>query len=199
MHWRARMDTDRPGMAGTAHVADILHRPPRRTRRQQLALIAAASTTLAAACRGRGSSTEQVSRPLDKAQKDALTWLVWSSDGASRKEAYDAMVKRFGAEFPNVAVTRIAGGGETFEKLITMLASDTRVDVVGTRPDYMAAYMEGPKPLQSHGATTKKDTSVVKEKDHAEGVVEGLSWKGMLYALPVGVYTNNVALNLDLF
>ena len=35
-------------------------------------------------------------------------------------------------------------------------------------------------------------------KDHAEGVVDGLTWKGTLYALPVGVYTNNVALNLDL-
>ena len=180
------------GMTGNPSTA------PGRTRRRHLAFVATAGAALAAAC-GSESASMQPARPLDKTQKDELTWLVWSSDGASRKEAYDAMVKRFSQEFPNVTVTRIAGGGETFEKLVTMMASDTRVDVVGTRPDYMAAYMEGPRPLQNLGAFTKKDTSVVKEKDHAEGVVEGLSWKGTLYALPVGVYTNNVALNYDLF
>ena len=166
-------------------------------RRKHLAALAASAPVLAAAS-GASTATDAPAA-ADRTQRDELTWLVWSSDGASRKEAYDAMVKRFTAEYPNVTVNRIAGGGETFEKLVTMLASDTRVDVVGTRPDYMAAYMEGPKPLQNLGAFTKRDRSVVTEKDHAEGVVEGLSWKGTLYALPVGVYTNNVAINHDLF
>src|SRR5687767_10833415 len=114
-------------------------------RRKHLAALAASIPVVAAAC---GTATE-APKILDKTQRDELTWLVWSSDGASRKEAYDLMVKRFTAQFPNVTVNRIAGGGETFEKLITMMASDTRVDIVGTRPDYMAAYMEGPKPLQN--------------------------------------------------
>ncbi|HVG97817.1 MAG TPA: extracellular solute-binding protein [Chloroflexota bacterium] len=172
-----------------------------RTRRQHLALFApaAAGAALSAACGGAAPAAGQPPKPLDKTQKDELTWVVWSSDGGTRKEAHDAMVKRFAEQFPNVTVTRIAGGADTLPKLITMLASDTRVDVVGTRPDYMAAYMEGPKPLQSLSAFTKRDSSVIKEKDHVEGVVDGLSWKGTLYALPVGVYTNNVALNLDLF
>jgi multiple sugar transport system substrate-binding protein len=167
------------------------------TRRGSLGAAAlAAVPVLAAAC--GGESAQPAPRVLDKTQKDEMTWLVWSSDGATRKEAYDAMAKRFNEQFPNVTVTRIAGGSDTLPKLITMMASDTRVDVVGTRPDYMAAYMEGPKPLQNLGAFTKKD-NLVKEKDHAEGVVEGLTWKGTLYALPVGVYTNNVAINQDLF
>lgn len=178
--------------------------PARRaalSRRTHLGALAAglAAPVLAAACgtSGQGAAGE-APRALDRTQRDELTWVVWSSDGGARKEAYDTMVKRFGEQFPSVTVTRIAGGSETLEKLITMLASDTRVDIVGTRPDYLAAYMEGPKPLQSLSPFTKKDSAVVKEKDHADGIVEGLTWKGTLYALPVGVYTNNVALNLDL-
>jgi len=167
------------------------------TRRKHLAALLSTVPVLAAAC-GTSTATE-APKTLDKTQRDEMTWLVWSSDSASRKEAYDSMVKRFTAQFPNVSVNRIAGGGETFEKIVTMMASDTRVDIVGTRPDYMATYMEGPKPLQSISPFAKKDPSVIKEKDHAEGVIEGLSWKGSLYALPVGVYTNNVVINQDLF
>ena len=163
-------------------------------RRKLLAASPLATIPVLAAACGTSTATE-APKALDKTQRDELTWLVWSSDSASRKEAYDSMVRRFTAQFPNVTVNRIAGGGETFEKIVTMMASDTRVDVVGTRPDYMATYMEGPKPLQSITPFAKKDSSVIKEKDHAEGAIEGLSWKGALYALPVGVYTNNVALN----
>ena len=73
-------------------------------------------------------------------------------DATTRKEAYDLMVKRFNEQFPSVTVTRIAGGAETLDKLITMMASDTRADIVGTRPDYLASYMEGPKPSAEPGA-----------------------------------------------
>ena len=166
-------------------------------RRHLLAATSVAATPLLAAACGTSTAT-QAPKILDKTQRDEMTWLVWSSDSASRKEAYDLMVKRFTTQFPNVTVNRIAGGGETFEKLVTMMASDTRVDIVGTRPDYMSAYMEGPKPLQNILPFTKKD-NVIKEKDHAEGVIEGLSWKGGLYGLPVGVYTNNIVINQDLF
>lgn len=169
--------------------------PPLLSRRRYVASLAtAAGIALIAGC-GRAAPA---ARPVDRSQKDELTWLVWSSDGGARKEAYDAMVRRFTEQFPHVTVTRIAGGGETFEKLITMLASDTRVDITGTRPDYLPAYMEGPKPLQSLRDFLKKDSAVVKESDHAEGIVDSHSWKGTLYALPVGVYTNNMVLNLDL-
>lgn len=170
----------------------------RFSRRTHLAALTASFATpvFAAAC---GSSAATVApKALDGAQRDELTWVVWSSDSGARKEAYDAMAKRFNEQFPNVTVTRIAGGAETLEKLITMMASDTRVDIVGTRPDYLAAYMEGPKPLQSLSPFAKRDAAAVNPSDHAEGIVEGLTWKGALYALPVGVYTNNVALNLDL-
>src|SRR5687767_2473031 len=167
------------------------------TRRAQLAnLTAALAVPVLAAC-GAGTATE-APKALDRTQKDELTWVVWSSDATTRKEAYDTMAKRFTDQFPSVTITRIAGGAETLEKLITMMASDTRVDIVGTRPDYIASYMEGPKPLQSLAPFAKKDTSVINVKDHAEGVIDGLTWKGALYALPVGVYTNNVTLNLDL-
>ncbi|MGH2367444.1 MAG: ABC transporter substrate-binding protein, partial [Chloroflexota bacterium] len=153
---------------------------------------------IGAACGVGGPSAGSTARPLDKDQKDEMTWLVWSSDSGLRKQAYDEMVTRFNEQFPNVTVTRIAGGGETLEKLVTMMASDTRVDIVGTRPDYLAAYMEGPKPLQDLRSFLKKDSSVVKESDHIEGIVDALTWKGTLHALPVGVYTNNLCLNFDL-
>ena len=174
-----------------------MFRSSRVTRRAQLAAFTVALATPALAACGAGTATE-APKALDRTQKDELTWVVWSSDATTRKEAYDAMSKRFTDQFPSVTVTRIAGGAETLEKLITMMASDTRVDIVGTRPDYIAAYMEGPKPLQSMAPFVKKDSSVVNPKDHAEGVVDGLTWKGQLYALPVGVYTNNVTLNMDL-
>ncbi|HEX2515629.1 MAG TPA: extracellular solute-binding protein [Chloroflexota bacterium] len=174
----------------------------RWTRRRHLARLTAGggvvlSGPLGAAC-GAATGGEQSSRPLDKSQKDELTWLVWSSDGGLRKEAYDAMVRRFNEQLPNVAVNRIAGGGETLEKLITMMASDTRVDVVGTRPDYIAAYMEGPRPLQDLRQFVKRDSSVIKDTDHVEGIVQALTHKGSLYALPVGIYTNHAVLNQDL-
>ena len=168
-------------------------------RRKHLAAVATMALTTPAVAAACGATATQAPLVLDKSQKDELTWLVWSSDGASRKEAYDTMVKRFTGQFGNVTVNRIAGGGETFEKLIVMMASDTRVDIVGTRPDYMSAYMEGPKPLQNLQTFIKRDNAVIKDKDHAEGVIEGHSWKGGLYALPVGVYTNNIVINQDLF
>jgi hypothetical protein len=87
------------------------------------------SGAILAAC-GGGGSQETPRAAVDKNQKDELTWLVWSSDAGTRKEAYDTMTKRFGEQFPNVMVQRIAGGNENLEKLITMLASDTRVDVL---------------------------------------------------------------------
>ncbi|MDQ3701385.1 MAG: extracellular solute-binding protein [Chloroflexota bacterium] len=108
------------------------------------------------------------------------------------------MAKRFNEQFPNVAVQRIAGGNENLEKLITMLASDTRVDVIGTRPDYMASYVTGPNPFRNLRELMRRDAGTVKEADHADGVLDGLSFKGTLYALPVGVYTNNLCLNLDI-
>ncbi len=158
-----------------------------------------AGTSAVAACGvGSGAATPPAPKPLDKNQKDELTWLVWSSDSGLRKEAYDAMVKRFNEQFPNVTVTRVAGGGQTLEKMITMMTSDTRVDIVGTRPDYLNAYMEGPKPLQDLRQFIKKDSTVVKDADHVEGIVDALTYKGTLYALPVGIYTNIAVLNLDL-
>jgi multiple sugar transport system substrate-binding protein len=39
---------------------------------------------------------------------------------------------------------------------------------------------------------------VLKESDHVEGPVAALTWKGTLYALPMGIYTNIVAVNHDL-
>lgn len=175
-----------------------MSRPDFMSRRALLAALTAATPALAACGAGTATPATEAPQALDRTQKDELTWVVWSSDSATRKEAYDAMVKRFNEQFPSVTVTRIAGGAETLEKLITMMASDTRVDVVGTRPDYLAAYMEGPKPLQSLAPFARKDSATINVKDHAEGVIDGLTWKGTLYALPVGVYTNNVALNLDL-
>ncbi len=178
---------------------------PRATRREatsRRALLGAAGAgaVLTAACGAGGSAGQDAAprAPVDRNQKDELTWLVWSSDTSTRKEAYDAMAKRFNEQFPNITVQRIAGGNENLEKLITMFASDTRVDVIGTRPDYMASYVTGPNPFRNLREFMRRDSGTVKEADHADGVLDGLSFKGTLYALPVGVYTNNLCLNLDI-
>jgi multiple sugar transport system substrate-binding protein len=173
----------------------------RQTRRSVGTTVAALGLTAAAAACGTGAGTPAPpAKTLDTSQKDGMTGLVWSSDGAGRKDAYDAMVARFNQQFPNVTVNRIAGGSNTFPQLITMLAGDQRVDIVGTRPDWLPAYEydSGPKPLQNLRTYMKTDSSVVKESDHVPGIVDAHSWQGTLYALPVGVYTNNTVLNLDL-
>lgn len=183
--------------AGDAELARV-RRGPAATRR---ALLGVAPVAILASACGVGGNTGQDAAPrgpVDRNQKDELTWLVWSSDTSARKEAYDAIAKRFNEQFPSVTVQRIAGGSENLEKLITMLASDTRVDVAGTRPDVMASYVAGPNPFRNLRELMRRDTGTVKEADHVDGVVDGLSYKGTLYALPVGVYTNNLCLNLDL-
>jgi multiple sugar transport system substrate-binding protein len=171
---------------------------PLPTRRRVIGLTAATLASIPALACGSGAANP-APRALDKSQRDQMTWLVWSSDAGARKEAYDKMQQRFAEQFPNVTVDRIAGGAETMPKLTTLMASDTRVDIVGTRPDWLATYVEGLNPLQNLRDFMKRDSSVIKESDHSEGLIDGLSWKGTLYALPVGVYTNNLCLNLDLF
>jgi multiple sugar transport system substrate-binding protein len=167
-------------------------------------LAGAAWSTAAAACVGTGAKSTDVANagPIDTNQKDELVWLVWSSDAGARKAAYDAMAKRFNARFPNVTVTRVAGSGGglqiTLIKLTAMLAADERVDLVGTREDFLPTYVEKMNPLRDLRQFMAADRSVIKESDHADGVIAGLSWKGTLYGLPVGVYTNNAILNLDL-
>jgi multiple sugar transport system substrate-binding protein len=158
---------------------------------------------LAAACGSSGGDAgAPAARPLDKNQKDDLVWLVWSSDSGARKAAYDLMVKRFNAQFPNVTVTRLVGSGGglqiTLLKLTAMLAAGERVDVVGTREDFLPTYVERMNPLRDLRPFMAVDRTVVKESDHPEGIIAGLTWKGTLYGLPVGVYTNNAILNLDL-
>jgi ABC-type glycerol-3-phosphate transport system substrate-binding protein len=105
---------------------------------------------------------------------------------------------RFNEQFPNVTLQRIDMGAEPLEKITTIMAGGERIDLCGTRPDLLASFVEGPNPLQDLRTYLKRDTSVVKESDHAEGPVAALTWKGTLYALPVGVYTNVVAVNHDL-
>jgi ABC-type glycerol-3-phosphate transport system substrate-binding protein len=143
------------------------------TRQQVLAWASSAvlPAILLTAC-SSGLAASPPARTLDKTQRDELTWLVWSSDSGTRKDAYDAMVARFNQNFPNVTVTRIAGGEDPFSKLITMLAGNQRLDLIGTRPDWLPAYEAdtGPKPLQDLRTYLRKDASVVKESDHAPGI-----------------------------
>jgi multiple sugar transport system substrate-binding protein len=148
-----------------------------------------------AACGGQPATQP---RALDANQKDELTWLIIYGDYSPRKDAYDAMQRRFNQAFPNVTLQRIDMGAEPLEKITTLMAGGERIDLCGTRPDLLASFVEGPNPLQDLRTYLKRDTATIKEADHAEGPVAALTWKGTLYALPVGVYTNVVAVNHDL-
>ena len=172
------------------------------TRRRVLSAAAGwagALGVLAAACvPGGAAGGTPAGRALDKSQRDELTWLIIYGDYSPRKDAYDAMQRRFNETFPNVTLQRIDMGAEPLEKVTTLMAGGERIDLCGTRPDLLPSFVEGPNPLQDLRAFLKRDNSVVKESDHAEGPVAALTWKGTLYALPVGIYTNVVAVNHDL-
>lgn|GEM_PF-1805053 len=157
-------------------------------------------TTAQATVQPRAAAQPAAGRTVDKTQKDELTWFVWSSDAGARKEAYDTMQKRFNEQFPNVTVQRVTGGGTlqgVMDKLVTMLSSDTRVDIVGVAPDVLPAYAERLNALKDLREFLRVDT-VLKESDHADGVIDAHVWKGKLYALPVGMATNHACLNLTL-
>jgi multiple sugar transport system substrate-binding protein len=155
---------------------------------------------LAGACLARDGAPggAMTGRQLDKNQRDELTWLIVYGDFSPRKDAYDAMQRRFQEHFPNVTLQRIDLGSQPLEKITTLMAGGERIDICGTRPDLLPSFVEGPNPLRDLREFLKRDGSVVKESDHAEGPVAALTWKGTLYALPVGVYTNVVAVNHDL-
>jgi multiple sugar transport system substrate-binding protein len=162
----------------------------------------AGGVLLAGACRpaaqapGEGAPAPQA---LDRNQRDHLVWFIWSSNTGARGEAYAMMTRRFNEQFPNVTVEQISGGGDlkgVMDKLITMIASDSRLDIVGVTPDLVPMYAEQMNVLANLRPFLKVDPSL-KESDHVEGIVEYHVWKGKLYALPVGVVTNHACLNLD--
>ena len=169
----------------------------RRTRRGLLlgAVGGLGAVPLVAACGGQEATRNRAPEP---GQKDELTWLIIYGDYSPRKDAYDAMQRRFNEGFPNVTLQRIDMGAEPLEKITTMMAGGERIDLSGTRPDLLASFVEGPNPLRDQREYLKRDTATVKESDHAEGPLGALVWKGTLYALPMGVYTNVVAVNHDL-
>lgn len=167
------------------------------TRRRLYGVAAGLVGACAAACVPGGANSGQ-SRALDKTQRDDLTWLIIYGDYSPRKDAYDAMQGRFNEQFPNVTLQRIDLGAEPLVKVTTLMAGGERVDICGTRPDLLASFVEGPSLLKDIREYLRKDSTVVKESDHVEGPVAALTWKGTLYALPMGIYTNVVAVNHDL-
>jgi multiple sugar transport system substrate-binding protein len=189
--------------------ADVIR--PSLTRRQlhlraMAALTATASTAALAACGRSGTTsapTEQAAplRPVAREVKDELVWLIWSSNTGARGEAYTAMVAEFNTRFPNVTVTQVpppAGPfGATFEKLITTIAGGNRLDLVGVVPEYVPVYMDRAQALGDLNQYLRRDTTY-KATDHVKGAIDGLTWKGKLAALPVGLSTSIGVYNVDL-
>ena len=96
----------------------------RQTRRAVVATGAAALAPILVAC-GAAASTAPDAAPRrapDPAQRDELTWLIIYGDYSPRKDAYDAMQRRFNEQFPNVTLQRIDMGSAPLEKLTTMMA-----------------------------------------------------------------------------
>src|SRR5919198_4150214 len=193
------------GTRGRGLPSGSAHRPT-LTRRGYVhaGLAVAAASVLGAACQPRSAQAPRqpaAAPTIDKQQQDHLVWFIWSSNTGARGQAYNTMTQRFNEQFPNVTVEQITGGGDlktVMDKLITMIASDSRLDVVGVSPDLVPAYVERLNVLQDLRSVLKLDSSTVKESDHAAGIIDTHVWKGKLYALPVGITTNHACLNLDL-
>ncbi|MBI3973026.1 MAG: extracellular solute-binding protein [Chloroflexi bacterium] len=177
-------------------------------RRFVRATVAAAATGGAfglAACgatEGPAAAITQTSaRTVDRSVKETLAWLIWSSNTGVRGEAYAAMTRSFNEQFPNVTVEQIAHTGgpfaATFEKLMTLIAGGERLDLVGVVPEFVPVYMERAQALSDLNAWMRRDPTY-KATDHAKGAIDGLTWKGKLAALPVGLSTSIAVYNQDI-
>jgi multiple sugar transport system substrate-binding protein len=163
------------------------------------ALTGPAAAAFTAAC---GAAPEPVGlRAPSRDTKDELVWLTWSSNTGERATAYGAMIAQFTERFPAVTVTQVpppAGPfGATFEKLVTTVAAGERLDLVGVVPEFVPVYMDRAKALADLNAWFRRDPAY-KATDHVKGAIDGLTWKGKLGALPVGLSTSIAVYNAEL-
>jgi ABC-type glycerol-3-phosphate transport system substrate-binding protein len=176
-----------------------------RTRRQALGALlrgaAGGSGVLGAAACGAGGSGAPPSRPVERTVKDELIWLIWSSNTGVRGEAYNAMARSFAERFPNVTATQVVAGegpfGATFEKLVTLIAGGNRLDIVGVVPEFAPVYMDKARALSDLNVWLRRDTTA-RATDHVKGAIDGLTWKGRLAALPIGLSTSIAVYNQDI-
>jgi multiple sugar transport system substrate-binding protein len=167
------------------------------TRRTILARGALAGSAAAAV----GCGQPQGSTPaISKDARASLVWLIWSSNTNVRGEAYNNITKLFQQEYPNVTVEQISGGGNlklTLEKLMTLLAADQPLDLVGVRHDVLGQYVNLGI-LKDLGILARREPGF-KFSDHLASAVDMLSFKGKTYALPIGLSTSAIGYNADLF
>ncbi|MGH2353471.1 MAG: ABC transporter substrate-binding protein [Chloroflexota bacterium] len=147
-----------------------------------------------------GCGQEPAAAIVSKDVRANLVWLIWSSNTNVRGEAYNAITTAFQQEYPNVTVEQISGGGNlqlTLDKLSTMVAGDQPLDLVGTQHAVLGFYVNSGI-LKDLAPLARRD-SALKFGDHMPTAVDMLSWKGLPYALPIGMSTSAVAYNADLF
>jgi multiple sugar transport system substrate-binding protein len=159
-----------------------------------------ATASFAAAC-GAASQPAAALRPVARDVRDELIWLTWSSNSGVRGTAYGNMITQFNERFPNVTVTQVPPPsgpfGATFEKLVTTIAGGERIDLVGVVPEFVPVYLETAKALGDLNTWLRRDPSY-KATDHVKGAIDGLTWKGKLAALPVGLSTSIAIYNAEL-
>ena len=174
----------------------------RRAILRSAALTAGAgSAAFTAACGAGSTESTGAVRPVARDVKDELIWLSWSSNTGVRGTAYGNMIKQFNERFPNVTVTQIPPPsgpfGVTFEKVVTTIAGGERLDLVGVVPEFIPVYMDRAKALTDLNAWFRRDPSY-KATDHVKGAIDGLTWKGKLGAVPVGLSTSIAIYNAEM-
>ncbi len=160
----------------------------------------ATAAAFSAAC-GASPETAPALRAPSRDTRDELIWLTWSSNTAERGTAYGNMIRQFNERFPAVTVTQVpppAGPfGATFEKLVTTIAAGERLDLVGVVPEFVPVYMDRAKALTDLNTWFRRDPAY-KATDHVKGAIDGLTWKGKLGAVPVGLSTSIAVYNAEL-
>ena len=181
----------------------IMQTTEQTTRRRFMRTAALAGPTTAAFTAACGASPEPAAalRTPSRDTKDELIWLTWSSNTGERATAYGNMIKPFNERFPGVTVTQVpppAGPfGATFEKLVTTIAAGERLDLVGVVPEFVPVYMDRAKALSDLNTWFRRDPAY-KAADHVKGAIDGLTWKGKLGAVPVGLSTSIAIYNAEL-
>src|SRR6266542_6055871 len=156
-----------------------------KTRRYVLGVGAAAAPALLAACGAATGGGGAGEKPATTSGPATLYWSAWG--GGERVDQYRSQAERFTKANPNIKVEFVAqGSGDYNEQIISMLASNTQLDVSRLDGYFIASYVARKQLLQLDPIMNADKT--FKKGDYLDGVFleNHQVFDGKIYALPNG-------------